>query len=355
MSDRTFLLTIPVERWAAEHVVPAVASEATQVASALTDVASSLDELTVHCPTFSPGPTAFEVSATLRWRQGVGAFATSLRVEVAAMDRQRQCLAEVTVRTTTRWRALTPLGSREGTAQTFTLSFGALEPISLAAKTVLTALRLVGIRAEVRPSPTLAHNRAAVLDISSQPPMSSDAASPFNPYALEGIPGDRAERWAQLGYPASKASKWENQLFDADSAAAWMTLGFSADDAGEWADADAGPDEAVAYERAGIPRQMVADAARHDLRTDDFLALQGVVPPEEMSEWMDAVREHDLLEAIDVRTLVNAGLSPWDVATTPDDLTASEIVAFHLGELEPDEGYGGDESDDLDELDEPWA
>ena len=313
------------------------------MAAGLIIVDTSIDDLTVRSLLRSPEPDSFDVTATLQWRQATDSFATSCRVKVAILDGGGRGVGEVAVRTTTRFRGLDFEGVEADAAKTFALSFGSLEPIALAAQTMVTALAILGIRAEVAPSPTLALNTGAVYETSSQPPMSSDTASPLNPYALEGIPGDQAERWAEHGFSAAVASAWARDRFDPTAASGWTAAGFAPEAARDWADLGAEPDDAADYSGAGIAQETVADAILQGFDPLDLLALLGVVPIEEMAAWMQVVQDRDLIEPSDVDTLVSSGLTVWDVEGAPEDLTALEIVQFNAGGFEPDHLDDGDE------------
>src|SRR3546814_11411676 len=75
--------------------------------------------------------------------------------------------------------------------------------------------------------------------------MSSEAASPLNPYALAGIAGERAEAWAGLGFSASFAGHWATAGFEPAAASEWVAGGFSPDDAAEWTQLSLDPHDAL--------------------------------------------------------------------------------------------------------------
>ncbi|MCC5952044.1 MAG: hypothetical protein JJU45_08100 [Acidimicrobiia bacterium] len=56
------------------------------------------------------------------------------------------------------------------------------------------------------------------------------------------------------------------------------------------------------------------------------------MPPKEMPEWFWALADSDLLSPVDVRTFVDAGLSPADVSAAPEDLTPLEIIRHIAGD-----------------------
>ncbi len=340
MNQRLFLLSIPVEPWAAEDFVPAAASEAVALAAQLTDRVTSLDELTIRCQTEAPAPTEFNMSATLLRRHGPDLFSTSIHVQLDAFDAEQRCLAEITIRATTRWDSPTTLEIEPDTAQTLALSFGCLDPVSLAARTVRVALAMLGIDAEVTAGPNLELNRNAVREISAQPPMSSDNASPLNPYALEGIAGWEAERWVEHGFPAAMAGPWARNGFEPPRAIEWSEYAFAADEASRWSRAGARPEEAEECRDFGVPLEVFKSMALQGQLPVDYADLLGVVPVKEIPSWIDAIESNDLLETSDVKILVSEGFSAWDVARAPSDLTALQVVRYL------DDPFNFDQGDD---------
>ncbi|MCC5952045.1 MAG: hypothetical protein JJU45_08105 [Acidimicrobiia bacterium] len=234
MNDRLFVLTIPVQEWEPQHYVPASASEAVALGDQLTRSTTTVNLLWGHRAEIPVAPEGFEVTASLRWRQEPYSFSTSAEVVVVAMDTHRRphCAVEVQVATT--WRSGSRLEILPDAGETFCLAFGALEPIDQAARSIEAIFLQLGFEVLVTPGPSLGDSRNAALHTSQQPPMSSDAASPLNPYALAGIPGHDAEIWANAAYSATEAAPWATAGLDAEVALSWIGEGIPVDEAVAW-------------------------------------------------------------------------------------------------------------------------
>jgi hypothetical protein len=357
VNQAIFTLTVPIESWAAERYVPAVATEAVALGDRLRDGTTTVEEVSGHSGSSQTAPAGFDVSAALRWRTGPRSLSTSVQLTITARDGRGQPLADTTVRTTTTWHSSDDLDIAPATGETFALAFGALEPVQRAAQAAETAFALLGVEVLVSVGASLAANRHAVLDLSHQPPMSSDAASPLNPYALAGIPGVDAEKWANAGFPAIEAERWYDLGAQPADVERWLGAGFTLDAAQAAVEKEIYFDDLVLLAEAIRPDEFAGwigliDAADDTIEVGDVLAfiddgltieevlelddqgvfayevatMVGIVPPEEMAEWIWAIEERDLLDVRDVQTLVKAGLSPGDVLNAPEDLTALEIV-----------------------------
>ncbi|HEY9565447.1 MAG TPA: hypothetical protein VIR30_16900 [Nocardioides sp.] len=346
MTERAFSLSIPIDRWAAEDYVPAAAAEAAELGATLRIESNSLDQLVIRRTGVESEPESFDVTSRLFLRSGDGFFATQLQVGVVPRDGKDRDVAEIAICVTTRWSfTLDSDDILDDTAETFAVSLGALEPTTLAASALTRALEMLGVKVVVSPDDNLELNRTAVLETAEQPPMSSDAASPLNPYALAGIAGERAEAWAGLGFSASFAGHWATAGFEPAAASEWVAGGFSPDDAAEWTQLSLEPHDALLCVAGGAGPEEVARQAAAGVHPYDFAALVGLVPMEEIPDWVNAIIARDLLDAGDVPVLIRAGLMAFDVATAPEDLTAGEIIHFYADESDLDEAHDMDSTD----------
>ncbi len=326
-------LKIPVEPWDAAAFVPAAASEAAALAGLLTARTTSVDRLVVT-RNGSESPTSFRVTTSLHWKADSQSFATSVAVQVSALDDSGNPIAAVDTAVTTTWQAIVATDPFDDAAETFAVSFGSVDPFHRSARTVETALRVLGIASEVAPSDALEGNCRAVRITSDQPPMSSDLASPMNPYALAGIPGDEAERWADAGFPAVEAADWVRAGLDSTTVTAWEEAGFQPSDAAPWVRHGVNVDVATVCRERGLRPEDLAEASTRWVPPEDFIEMHGIVATSEMPAWLDALHERDLLDVTDVRTFVAAGLSPHEVLNAPDDLTPLEIIRSQAGDDE---------------------
>lgn len=395
MSDSDFLITIPVETWAPEHYVPAAARNAAELLNELRSTGTSVDEVIITAGHLIPiRPVAFELSARFTWRCSPRDLTTSVQVNATVLGPDDAVLASISIRTVTRWESALPITVTDDVGQTFALAFGYLDPITQATRALRHALRTLSIRAEVRRSSRLVQNRMAVLETSSQPPMSSNEASPFTPYGVAGIPGLEAEHWAGLGFPASSAAPWFKAGYDAESAVEWAHCGWTAEEGApwfaagfepsapdEWIEGGWSPEEAAPWyalgflaedaadcEGIGATPEMVITASALNINIDDFADMSGAVPPEEMGPWLNAIEDLDLLSPGDVESFVEAGLSALDLYGAPRDLTAGELVRYltddealdfdgHYLALEDDDEHDGEhdpEDEDEGNREEPW-
>src|SRR3546814_9689777 len=90
------------------------------------------------------------------------------------------------------------------------------------------------------------------------------------------------------------------------------------DDAAEWTQLSLEPHDALLCVAGGAGPEEVARQAAAGVHPYDFAALVGLVPMEEIPDWVNAIIARDLLDAGDVPVLIRAGLMAFDVATAPD-------------------------------------
>lgn len=384
MSNETFRLQIPVERWRAAEEVPAAASEALELASTLRDRRVFLEFVNVDGQDLPLRATKLQVVSNLRYRHDQHSFTTQLRVKVIPADEVGN-LGSVEVGATVSWSAPGLVEVMPDTARTYALSFGCLDALPASADMIEKTLVLLGVEAEVEFEEAVRQNIRAVYDTAGQPPMSSPKASPLNPYALEGIPGREADKWANHGFSAEFASMWRDQGFDPDSASEWLDEKFGPEDAADWSIYVLFPEEAAAWRDYGITKAEARDwislgldvydaaalvSAGFDLsRTkslswriypETLVALHDVVEVEEMEDWQSLLEGNDLLGGDDVKRFLEAGVTAHQAMTVPGDRTAGEILAYledpdDSSDLDDPEGGGdgeevSEESNDLDEF-----
>lgn len=253
---------------------------------------------------------------------------------------------QVRVQVTTRWQPSDGSTPDAAAAETFALSYGALEPTTTASRSLAQAMALIGITAQVAPSRQLHLNQQAILEMSSLPPMSSDEASPLNPYALESVAGVDAEVWAAHNYTAAEAGPWARARFDARSALEWLSTDFTIDEALPWREAGFDVAEAGHWLELGIDVDKFLELEASGIDPSDYASMAaGAVPEEEMGAWLDAIADLDLLEAGDAAVFVDAGITPEQLWGAPPNLTARQIVRFITD---------GDDPEADDEGDDPW-
>lgn len=367
MTDPESALLIPVEPKTAADYTTRTAKSAMELGRRLSAPINTIEEIAVQTTVPIPfEPTKAELTSSLHYAHGASEIAVMLTVNVTLRDDIGAQLATIAVVTSSRWQSRPVVYDDWDAVEVFALTFGVLEPATAAARVMQASLEVLGVVVKVRVSDTHTHNTDEVVRVADMPPMDAANASPLNPFALIGVAGDEAIQWEDLDFPASSAEPWvrahfkpveadkwvdagfdleeatEWRTFDPDEAADWLDADFSAEDAAQWQTVAVRPDQAVDFIHYGYDPDDVDSTW---IAISDMHVLLGVIEGvAEMETWISALDSHVMMGAPDVKSFVEAGISPDDLQGVPESLTCGEAIRFLAnGSGESDKEFDHDE------------